>query len=291
MTTAALRNTDFTGYSPALGDWRLSVPIWIIGADGKTFDPPLQANAVTSFDSGKIKASFPTPNAAAMHLNISWKAAKRAHVLREQLLADYLKPAHETHMLQFQNANCGPLFDLFEELITCVSGAFAAVEAFCNRTIIDHAKGDIFVKRNRVREKLSPEEVVRWVGIEQKLKRIVPDLCGVSTPADKTVYGQFVRIKELRDSVTHFKRHDEARLAGKLHEPTALFKLFLSDQYAIPENALALIEYFGSPTIQPPRWTRNPEWVRPTEVKSKGLGEWEAEARAVKASHGISKRR
>jgi hypothetical protein len=290
MTTVP-ENTDFTGYSPALGDWRLSIALWITGADGKVFDKPMQANVTTSFDSGKIKASFPTPSAAALHLNISWRAAKRAHELRNQLLADDLKPAYETHLLQFQNANCGPLFDLFEELITCVSGAFSAVEAFCNRIIIDHAKEDLIVKRNKVKENLSPEDVVRWVSIEQKVKRIVPDLCGVPTPAGKAVYGQFLRIKELRDSITHFKRHDEARLMGQLHEPTALFKLFLSDQYAIPENALALIEHFGSTTIQSPRWTKNPEWVRPTEVNAKGLGAWEAKAQGVRANHGISKSR
>lgn len=290
MNTKASENTDFTGYSPALGDWRLSVPLWITGALGKTFDPPMQANVVTSFDSGAIRASFPTPSAAALHLNVSWKAAKRAHELRNQLLADDLNPAHGTHLLQFQNANCGPLFDLFEELITCVSGAFSSIEAFCNRMIIDHAKGDLAVKRNKVKEKLSPEDVVRWVSIEQKLKRIVPDLCGVSTPADKAIYGQFVRIKELRDSVTHFKRHDEARLAGELHEPTALFKLFLSDQFAIPENALALIKHFDGPAIRSPRWTRNPEWIRPPHEEQK-VGVWESKARAVKAAHGVSTRR
>ena len=167
--------------------------------------------------------------------------------------------------MAFQGLASGPLFEFFEEMMGAVSGALAAIEAFCNRCIIDNATGPIAIKSGKGRASQSPEDVVRFCGLDEKVKRVVPDLMGVPSPTGvgNGVYGRFVLLKNLRDSVTHFKRHDEARLAGKTHEPTALTTLFFTDQFTIPEGAMELIRYLA-PGDKAPRWMMNPDWKRPS---------------------------
>jgi hypothetical protein len=119
------------------------------------------------------------------------------------------------------------------------------------------------VKGRKGKESKSAEDVVRFSSLEDKLKRIVPDLMGVPSLSCKEEYDRFLMIKDLRDSVTHFKSHDEAQKGGDITKPTVLSKLFFMDQYIIPESAMAVIRYLarGDKT---PRWLSNPRWVRPS---------------------------
>jgi hypothetical protein len=255
-------NSDFSQYSPALGDWRLAVATWMTGYDNKMLAVPLPINQVTTHHAQDIHLTFPTPSAAALHLNASWHSARRGFELREKLVAAFHSAAGQPLQMSFQGTASGPLFDFFEEMIGTVSGACAAVEAFCNRCIIDNATGPLKVKARKGKDSLSPEDVVRFTPLDEKVKRIVPDIMGVPSPAGKEVYDRFVMFKNLRDSVTHFKRHDEARIAGKLHEPTPLTTLFFTDQFIIPESAMDLMRYLA-PGEKAPRWLMNPAWVRP----------------------------
>lgn len=90
----------------------------------------------------------------------------------------------------------GPLFDFFEEMISTVSGACAAIEAFCIRCIIDNATGPLKVKAKKGKDTLSPEDVVRFTPLDEKVKRIVPDIMGVPSPAEKEVYDRFFDAQE-----------------------------------------------------------------------------------------------
>lgn len=140
--------------------------------------------------------------------------------------------------------------------------SFAAVEAFCNSVIVDRSTKPHRLKRKKLLVDMKPEEVERDVSTDEKLKRIVPKLLGVPTPAGKKVWQDYVALKRLRDSVTHFKRRDQARHADQSHEPTALQDLLNADPYSFPEAAMAAIGYFYAPDKQP-RWMRSPGWRRP----------------------------
>ena len=260
-------NSDFSLYSPALGDWRLAVSTWVTGIGDRVLDVPMQANQVTTLHANDIHLTFPTPSAAALHLNSSWRCARRAFALREKLCAKVYSSTGAPLQMSFEGATSSPLFEFFEEMMGATSGAMAAIEAFCNRSIIDLATAPILVKVKKGREPRSPEDVVRFCGLEEKVKRILPDMMGVSSPAGagNDIYGRFMVLKTLRDSVTHFKRHDEAQFHGNLHKPTALTTLFFTDAFSIPEGAMELIDYLA-PHEKAPRWLKNPEWVRPVSA-------------------------
>ena len=105
----------------------------------------------------------------------------------------------------------------------------------------------------------TPEEVEREVSTDEKVRRILPDLLALPTPAGKGTWDCYLAIKHVRDAVTHFKRRDQMPQAERSHEPTALLDLYTLDCFKLPEDAAKVLTYFQSPV---PRWMMNPGWKR-----------------------------
>ncbi len=247
-------------YAAELGDWRCATAFWITAIDGQAIEHKA-AHQVTTLTTASRHTSFVTPSATALHLNSAWGAAKSAVQLKTQLkwVSGSIAPGVVGDQIGIENTSA--VFDYLEQSMSAAISAYAAIEAFCNSVIVERSTGSLTLKRHKGVETLLPEEVERRVSTDEKLKRIVPDLLGYPTPAGKAIWQRYVKLKELRDSVTHFKRKDQARHAAQLNEPTALQDLITADPLSFPEAAMAIIEYFfvGS-TI--PRWMANPAWSR-----------------------------
>jgi hypothetical protein len=248
------------GYAAELGDWRCATAFWITAIDGLAIEPKA-AHQVTTLTTASRHTSFVTPSATALHLNSAWRAAKSAVQLKTQLkwVSGRIAPGVFGDQIGVENTSA--VFDYLEQSMSAAISAYAAIEAFCNSVIVERSTGPLTVKIRNGVDTLSPEEVERRVSTDEKLKRIVPDLLGYPTPAGKAVWQRYVKLKKLRDSVTHFKRKDQARHAAQLNEPTALHELITADPPSFPEIATAVIEYFfiGGAI---PRWMMNPAWSR-----------------------------
>ena len=175
----------------------------------------------------RTQFTFDTPSAAALHLNSAWKAAARATQLKQRVTLDPAGIQPGLVCLSVSKASLADLFDYFEEMIAVAFGSFAAVEAFCNQTIVEKGTTPITVKNKKAEIQLSAEEIESQRGTREKLSRILPDLLRLPTPSGKAVWQRFVRLEDLRDAVTHFKRRDQARKVTS--EPTALFRLYTED--------------------------------------------------------------
>ena len=207
------------------------------------------------------QTSFVTPSATALHLNAAWRTAKSAAELKAHLKWVSGSIAPGVIGAQIGIEDTPTLFDYLEQAMSAAMSSYAAIEAFCNNVVVDRSNGPITLKRRKGVETMSPEEVERLVSTDEKLKRVVPDLLAYPTPAGKAVWQKYVKLKNLRDSVTHFKRKDQARHAARSNEPTALQDLITADPLSFPETAMAVIGYFfAAGTI--PRWMVNPAWTR-----------------------------
>lgn len=249
-------------YAAELGDWRAATPVWITAIDGQAIKHH-PAHQVTTLVTPSRHTSFTTPSATALHLSSGWRAARSAAEVKATLqwTSGAVSPGVTSMQASIQAAP--PLFDYFEAAMSAAMSSYAAIEAFCNSTVIERAQGSLTLRRRKGNETMTPEDVERRVSTDEKLKRIVPDLMGRPTPAGKSIWQKYVQLKDLRDSVTHFKRKDQARHASHLHEPTALQALLTADPLSFPETAIAVIGYFFDEDKRP-RWLINPAWVRST---------------------------
>ena len=249
-------------YSEQLGDWRCATAVWVTAVDGQAIEHRA-AHQVTTLTRASQHTSFVTPSATALHLNSAWRAARYAIELKSQLrwVTGITPPGMNNTQAGIETAPA--LFDYFEAAMSATMSSYAAIEAFCNSVVVDRSKGPFTLKRRKGFETMSPEDVERRVSTDEKLKRIVPSLLGCPTPAGKAVWQQYAKLKDIRDSVTHFKRKDQARHVAQSHEPTALQDLLDADVYSFPETAMAVIQYFFK-TGTAPRWLINPAWIRTT---------------------------
>lgn len=215
-----------------------------------------------------LDSMFPTPSAAAMHYKSAWRSAQAASLARGQIRwtaqENYARPnGRPSVRRQVLAEDAALLFDFFEVSMSAAMSAYAAVEAFCNQTISDRATVPIRVKRRRPgsgREEivgLSIEEAERQLTTEEKLKKVVPDCLGHNSPAgDASVWAAYKLLKDVRDSVTHFKRKDQVRSETEdPSEQTALQKMIDTEPYEYPEAAQRVISHFEA-SAGPMRWLR-----------------------------------
>lgn len=249
-----------SAYSADLGDWRFASAGWLTHIDAKPVPSPTAIHQVTVYQpEGQDSLTFRTPSAAALHLNAAWRAASRAHEIKPSIVLKRQRGGGPT-ATEVANESTSVLFDYFEEMMACAFSSFGAVEAFCNQTIVEKAAGPLMSGKGKNKRLRTPEEVEREIGTAEKLCRLVPDLLGVPSPSGKAVWARFDKLRDLRDSVTHFKRRDQARKV--ISEPTALFRLYVTDPFTLPEAALDVIRYYFS-SQQAPRWLQHPAWKRP----------------------------
>jgi hypothetical protein len=255
----------FDPNSIELGDWRIAKTGWVtaIGADQLAI--PLPFHQVTAMEEAGKSHSFVTPSAPALHLNFAWKLARQAAASKAHVRWNTGQTLPFNVRYDIAAGSVGALYDYFEETMACAIASFAAVEAFCNGVLAENAKFPISTQRKRsgVVETVSMnlEEAERLLTTDEKLKRFVPDLLNVPTPSGKKPWQAYKRLKDLRDTVTHFKRRDQAKHADNSHEPTALLAMTQIDPRELPEGAMLVIEYFYKKEALP-RWMRNPDWKR-----------------------------
>ena len=245
-------------------DVRTSKPM-LVSVQGR---PLFWSCTATAHYGQTIDSMFPTPSAAAMHYRLAWRSARDASLLRGKIRwtapEEYVKPnGRPSARRQVLAGDAELLFDFFEYSMSAAMSAYAAIEAFCNQTISDKATIPIRVKRRRPgsgREEtvgLSIEEAERQLTTEEKLKKVVPECLGQRSPAgDARVWPAYRLLKDVRDSVTHFKRKDQVRTETEdPSEQTALQKMVDTEPYEYAEAALAVISHFETPENSI-RWLR-----------------------------------
>lgn len=248
--------------SSELGDWRLMLTGWVTAISNVQLDEPKSFRGSTWFrDKTGAEVSFPTPSAAALHLNAAWKASRRAQAIKDGLMVTLFN-ANGMPTMQASEERVPALFDYFEEMIAVAFNSFGAIEAFCNQTIVEKG-GELVTVQDKKKLKVSktPEQVEREQSTDEKLGKIVPELLNIRPPRGIAIWDIYLTIKRIRDDVTHFKRRDQMRHADQSNDPTALLALYQFDCFKLPEDAMKVLRHF-QPEGAIQRWMLNPAWKR-----------------------------
>ena len=97
------------------------------------------------------------------------------------------------------------------------------------------------------------ESAERSLSTEEKLKSVLPQIYNVPTPAGKSVWDRFVKLKSARDSCVHFKYHDQYPLGVELDQESLFFQFLDNDPMFFPNAAKDMISHFYSKQGCP-RW-------------------------------------
>ncbi|MFG6459825.1 hypothetical protein [Roseateles sp. BYS96W] len=246
------------------GDRRLHLVGWVTGKPGAPFPEPQQLTQTAFAVRNGAEVSFPAPSVVALHLNAAWRSAARAAAestnIQWQRVPAWFPPFDRPGTrprVALEDSSTSALFDFMEEAMQAVSSSFSALEAFCNLTLVGLMTEPRMVKKNGEKRPMTAEEIERHVGTGEKLKRHVPQVMGVDSPAgDSLLWGRYKHLNEVRDELIHFKRGNLASATSK----QVLHTLAFCDPFEFPETATDILARLH-PTSRP-RWF-DPAWKRP----------------------------
>lgn len=250
-----------------LGDWRIEFITTIeqdvspTMAGGTQFRSGDRAyvSTLTKTSKGDLIA-FTTPNVSALAYNIAVSSARRAIELKKQLsYISCLSPFGTARAIGFDQNDL--IFSFFESSMTSVIFSFQVLEAFCNYSISHNWRQPVDITRRRKKERLDHESAERELSTEQKLKSVLPKIYNVPTPAGKSIWDRFIKLKHARDSCVHIKYFDQHPVGRKVDQESLFFRFLDTDTMFFPKTSLEIVAYFYS-RQELPRWLRE----MPTET-------------------------
>lgn len=260
-------STDGTpsGIQPQMvGDARLHSVGWLEAINGQRLAEPKQYTQSAWAQVNGAEVSFPAPSVVALHLNAAWRSARRAAAVKPSIRWTTV-PARfamfgmgEPAKVAVDESTTGSLFDFMEETFQAVMSSFSALETFCNLTLVERMTAPRPVKTREGMRDMTAEELERNVGTGEKLKRHVPDVLGVASPAgDSVIWGRYRRLNDVRDELTHFKRGNLSTMDSR----SVLHAIAFCDPEDFPETATLLLQRFYPTEL--PRWFSF-DWARRT---------------------------
>ena len=100
------------------------------------------------------------------------------------------------------------LFDFFELMVSQIIFSYSAIEAFANIKI----PSDFIYRTKRSDKKFieeyDKEQAERYVSLDGKLDKILPQVFNVKTPCGTKLWENYQHIKKLRDRLIHLKSSD-----------------------------------------------------------------------------------
>ena len=230
-------------------DWRLQAVTelskdWRSPWSGELHKKGAKVISVSISQLNKKKTlTIPIPNATASCLNISKCAWDESRRLRKNAKLDSSLKQEVSFRTEEE------AIDYIEALMQSIVFAFTALEAFVNEFIPHDYK---YVKHGqKSTEKYTKAEIERWIQIDEKLGKVLPEIFGVETPKGKhKSWNEFQKLKEIRDRLIHMKTADR-RSAGP--EDKTIWNELVKAEPPYSE-AFSIIEYFVNKMDKKPSW-------------------------------------
>ncbi|RUO73173.1 hypothetical protein [Idiomarina ramblicola] len=231
-------------------DWRLQTTTslakdWNNPWTGQTVPKGTRITVVTvaQLNSKKV-VTIPVPNGSAILLNASKKSHSRAKELRVKSKIDSSKKREVAFLSEYD------AFDFLEDTIQSIVLAFSAIEAFANEVIPDNFEYAHFRKSRTILETANKQQIERFISLEDKLDKVIPEVLGVKSPKMHKSWSEFKKLKRLRDRIIHMKSQD--RISSGPENDTLWHQLLkLSTPH---RTAFDVIKYFTKKMDSPPQW-------------------------------------
>jgi hypothetical protein len=238
-----------------LGDWRIDRVTTLAEDHGSILAGTPVRLMSTAPDKLLKHLGFITPSIPALCLSVAIDAASRAEIIRQTL---NIVPSLSPQGVPGQNVaddSISNLYDFFELAIVSATMSFQAIESFANATVGRGAKSEIVIKRKGGKEeRYSPKDAERFLGTDDKIQQVLPDIFKVKSPTDSRAWAEYKELKQTRDRVVHFKSKDIYTNQLRPGDGELLFRILETPIHDYPSAAIKMFEYFTKGNA--PRWLR-----------------------------------
>jgi hypothetical protein len=185
----------------------------------------------------KSVASFGLPSGPALGLNLAWSAHRKRIAIDVNALFDLHPPPQGTWP-----ENHSPLFDYLELAVTEIIFSYTAIEGAVNELITPSSKYHRPQKGGRPPVVMVGADIERKISLDEKLKKALPEILNIKSPAGETIWHKYSDLQELRDRPVHLKSID--RKASGPEDETVWGRLLRLGTEAYPALAQQMIAHF-----------------------------------------------
>lgn len=218
---------------------------WVSPWTGETHKKGEQVTVVSVIKlNPKKKITIAVPNATALFLNASARSWKESRAIRTRNGIDGVVKRDKEFSSQSE------AFDYLESVIESVIMAFSGLEAFVNEMIPDDYRYETYQRSEIILEIMDKAQIERYLSINEKLESVLPDALKTNSPRGKHFWGDFVKLRKIRDRIIHAKTDD--RKSSGPDKPNLWHDLF---RISCPHSqALKMIDFFLRETNSQPQW-------------------------------------
>jgi hypothetical protein len=160
------------------------------------------ASAATTAELDGKKLTFTVPSHAALCLNLSNAAFRRA----QKVTVDSI--FHNATYGLTAEKNIGVLFNLFEQLILNIVFAYTALEAFSNQMVPDDFVFRHIRQDKKCEESYTKEQIERHISLDTKFAEVLPTITGQQFEKGTALWNEYVGLRKIRDRIIHVKSDD-----------------------------------------------------------------------------------
>lgn len=158
------------------------------------------------------KINFSRPNEISLSMSIAKKSLEKALDIRKGIL----KCMESTKSNDFFGRGVDEVYDYLEEVQKTVIFSYKAIEALCNSAIPEgyaYTKG---LTKKGISEVYDKSAIERWLSTTEKVSKILPDIYNCASPINKSFWGHFKKLEELRNEIIHSKSSTSSTLLSEL---------------------------------------------------------------------------
>ena len=232
-------------------DWRIIDASYTYVAEdtylsfGQTAKKGAQITVVSRIRlNSKKELTIAVPNATALFLNASARSWKESKEIRKRNGIDSVIGREREFSSQ------SGVFDYLERVIESVIMAFSGLEAFVNEMIPDNYRYETHRRSEIILDIMDKEQIERHLSISEKLELVLPDALKTKSPKGRNFWGDFVKLRKIRDRIIHMKTAD--RESSGPDNPNLWHDLF---RVSYPHRqALKMVDFFLSEMNYHPQW-------------------------------------
>ncbi len=158
------------------------------------------------------KINFSRPNEISLSMNIAKKSLDKALDIKRNII----KCMELTKKNDFFGSGVNDVYDYLEEIQKTIIFSYKAIEALCNSAIPEGYTYTRGITKKGISEVYDKSAIERWLSTTEKVSKILPNIYNCASPSNKSFWGHFKKLEELRNEIIHSKSSTSSTLLSEL---------------------------------------------------------------------------
>lgn len=158
------------------------------------------------------KITFTRPNEISLAMNIAKNSLNRSLQLRKKIV----KIINNKNQASFYDDRVVDIYDYLEEVQKTIIFSYKAIEAMCNSAIPSNFIYKKESNKKGIHEIYDKSAIERWISTTEKTSKILPSIYKCASPINKSFWGHFKKLEELRNDIIHSKSNSSSKMLSDL---------------------------------------------------------------------------